>query len=101
MRTCFQKTPLVVYLPFEELSIKLTFIPSATIPNQPAYHCNPKETKELQQQIQELMEKGYVRESLSPCVVPVLLVPKKDGFVISSEGLEVDQEKVKAIQEWP
>ena len=35
--------------------------------------------KELQPQVEELMEKGYVRESLSPCVVLVLPLPKRDG----------------------
>ena len=29
--------------------------------------------------MQELLDKDYVRESLSPRVVPVILVPKKDG----------------------
>ena len=40
---------------------------------------NPKDTKEIQRQVEELISKGLVRESLSPCVVPALLVPKKDG----------------------
>jgi len=51
----------------------------ASLPNRPAYRCNPEEVKEMQMQVGELLEKGYVRESLNPCSVPTLLVPKKDG----------------------
>jgi hypothetical protein len=54
-------------------------MPGVALPNHPAYRTNPKETKEIQRQVQALLDKGYVRESLSPCVVPVILVPKKDG----------------------
>jgi hypothetical protein len=49
------------------------------LPNRPPYRTNPEETKEIQRQVQALLDKGYVRESLSPCVVSVILVPKKDG----------------------
>lgn len=29
--------------------------------------------------MQDLLDKGLVRESLNPCVVPTVLSPKKDG----------------------
>ena len=54
-------------------------IPRASLPNWPTYKSNPQETQEIQRQVDELMSKGWMQESMSPCVVPVILVPKKDG----------------------
>ena len=65
--------------PIRGIEHQIDFAPGASIPNRPAYRSNPDETKELQRQVSELLEKGYVRESMSPCAVPVLLVPKMDG----------------------
>ena len=48
--------------------------PGVTAP----YRTNPQETKEIERQIQELLEEGFIRESLSACVIPVILVPKQD-----------------------
>jgi hypothetical protein len=65
--------------PIRGIEHQIDLIPGAALPNRPPYRTNPEETKEIQRQVQELLDKGFVRESLSPCVVPVILVPKKDG----------------------
>ena len=65
--------------PLQGIEHQIDLIPGAALPNRPPYHTNPEETKEIQRQVQALLDKCYVHESLSPCAVPVILVPKKDG----------------------
>ncbi|XP_073367924.1 uncharacterized protein [Aegilops tauschii subsp. strangulata] len=74
---------------------QIDLVSGAPLPNRPSYRANPEKTKEIQRQVEDHLNKGYVRGSLSPCVVPILLVPKKDA-----KGVEVDEEKIKAIREW-
>ncbi|XP_060182309.1 uncharacterized protein LOC132611973 [Lycium barbarum] len=65
--------------PLRGIEHQIDFVPGSQIPNKPAYRCNPEDTKEIQRQVNELLNKGLVRESLSPCAVPVILVLNKDG----------------------
>jgi hypothetical protein len=65
--------------PLRGIEHQIDLIPDASLPNRAVYRTNSEETKEIQRQVQELLDNGYVRESLSPCAVPVILVPKKNG----------------------
>ena len=45
----------------------------------PSYRMVPAELKELKIQLQDLVDKGFIRPNLSPWGAPVLFVKKKDG----------------------
>ena len=57
----------------------MDFILGMSLPNKDAYNMTPKENEEIRKQVQGLLDKGLIRESLCPCAVPVVLTPKKDG----------------------
>lgn len=75
----FRKSYQRSFLHLEAFEHQIDFVTGSQLPNQAAYRSNPEATKELHKQVEELLEMGFVRESLSPCVVPVILVPKNDG----------------------
>jgi hypothetical protein len=60
-----------------EFCIELT---SGTAPISKApYRMALSELRELKTQLQELLDKGFIRPSISPWGVPILFVKKKDG----------------------
>ncbi|GBG63470.1 hypothetical protein CBR_g38088 [Chara braunii] len=53
--------------------------PGSRTPKGAVYRMSPRELEELRKQLDELLEKGWIRPSSSPFGAPVLFVPKKEG----------------------
>ncbi|GKA63672.1 hypothetical protein Tco_0763278 [Tanacetum coccineum] len=116
--------------PEREVEFTIELIPSAEPISKAPYRMAPVELKELKDQLQELLEHGFIRSSVSPWGVPVLFVKKKDesmrskaipkqpfvlvtvimsfsgkvaflGHIVSADGITMDLVKVETITKWP
>ena len=66
-------------LPHREIEFAIDVVSGATPAPITPYKMAPLELKELKLQLQELLEKGFIRPTVSPWGAPMLFVKKKDG----------------------
>jgi len=65
--------------PEREIEFSIDLVPGAGPISIAPYWMSPIELAELKKQLEELLEKRFVRPSVSPWGAPVFLVKKKDG----------------------
>ena len=65
--------------PQREIEFAIDGVSGATPASITPYRMAPVVLKELKLQLQELLEKGFIRPGVSPWGAPVLFVKKKDG----------------------
>lgn len=64
--------------PVRDVEFSVELVPGTVPISKAPYRLAPTELKELKDQIQELLEKGFIRPSVSPWGAPILFVKKKD-----------------------
>ena len=65
--------------PERELEFSIDLLPGTAPISKAPYRMAPVELQELKVQLKEMLDKGFIRPSVSPWGAPVLFVKKKDG----------------------
>ncbi|KAJ0726607.1 putative nucleotidyltransferase, Ribonuclease H [Helianthus annuus] len=82
--------------PPRQVEFQIELAPGAAPIARAPYRLAPSELEELSKQLQELLEKGFIRPSSSPWGAPVLFVKKKDGtFRMCIDYRELNKVTVK------
>jgi hypothetical protein len=66
-------------LPDREIEFTIDLIPGTQPIHKAPYRMGPVELKELKEQLQEILDRGFICPCVSPWGAPVLFVKKKDG----------------------
>jgi hypothetical protein len=65
--------------PDRDIEFVIELVPGTAPISKRPYRMAANQLAELKEQLQELLDKGYIRPSSSPWGAPVIFVPKKDG----------------------
>jgi hypothetical protein len=65
--------------PDHEIEFVIELVPGTAPIFKRPYRMAANQLAEIKEQLQELLDKGYIRPSASPWGAPIIFVPKKDG----------------------
>ena len=68
--------------PDREVEFTIEVVPRTAPISKAPYRMAPAELTELKKQLQELLDKGFIKPSVSPWGAPILFVKKKDGLYV-------------------
>ncbi|WMV24573.1 hypothetical protein MTR67_017958 [Solanum verrucosum] len=91
-----------------EIDFGIDLLPDTQPISIPPYRIAPTELKELKEQLKDLLDKGFIRPSISQWGASVFFVKKKDGSLRMcidyrqlNKGIEVDPKKTNVVKGWP
>jgi len=70
---------VIDFPPHREVDFSIELVPGVAPASKSPYWMSTPELVELKLQLEEMLDKGYIRTSVSPLGAPVVFVKKKDG----------------------